>query len=380
MTDAASLPTRYAEPCAQFLRHLQRERQLSAHTCSAYERDLTRFLGFLAGQADPAGAPPDLDAVSPHAVRAFVGREHQRGLGGSSIRRALSSLRTFYDWLAREGRVQRNPARGIPAPKAPRRLPRTLDVDQMAHLLTPMAPDRDRASASSGAGGTGDAAGDPVEDPIEDPIEDTGGAADRARAERALWLESRDLACLELFYSSGLRLSELVDLDVGDVDLGDGSVTATGKGRKTRSVPVGRMARGAIADWLEQRARHLPTSADRGPLFVNLRGARLGVRTVQQRLKDRAQARRIDGRVHPHALRHSFASHMLESSGDLRAVQEMLGHADISTTQVYTHLDFQHLASVYDRAHPRARRQTEAASDAPHSAGIDAGAEDDSDA
>jgi integrase/recombinase XerC len=314
VNDAAALPAPYGEALAAFLAHLARERQLSGHTVSAYERDLHRFLAWLAERDAPA-----LADVAPHQVRAFVASEHQRGLGGRSIARILSATRTFWDHLAREGLVQRNPARGIPAPKAPRRLPRTLDVDQMAHLLRPA------------------------------PVGDD---------DRAAWLDARDLAALELFYSSGLRLAELAGLDVGDVDLDDGAVRVTGKGNKTRSVPVGRLAREALRRWLARRAERLPTSADRGALFVNVRGTRLGVRSIQQRLKDRAEARAIDGRVHPHALRHSFASHLLEASGDLRAVQEMLGHADIATTQVYTHLDFRHLASVYDSAHPRARRRS----------------------
>ncbi|MEE4302006.1 MAG: tyrosine recombinase XerC [Pseudomonadales bacterium] len=297
---------------AAFLRHLEHERQLSSNTTSAYRRDLERFLRWRAGGA----AEPELATTRGHDVRAFVAAEHRRGQGGRSIRRALSALRSFFDWLVREGRLDANPAAGVRAPKAARRLPRTLDADQMGRLLD------------------GDDASD--------------------------WRASRDQAMFELLYSSGLRLAELVDVDLEDVDLFDGTVTVTGKGRKQRTVPVGRRARDAIRAWLPARALRLPPNAprDRGPLFVGPRGARLSRRAVQLRLDARGRRRAVDGPVHPHVLRHSFATHVLESSGDLRAVQEMLGHADIGTTQVYTHLDFQHLARVYDGAHPRARRTT----------------------
>jgi integrase/recombinase XerC len=300
-----------------FLAHLQRERQLSRHTLAAYRRDLSRFLDWLAAREGPV----DPARVSMHQVRGFIASEHRRGQQGHSIGRALSALRTFFDFLAREGLLQRNPARGIRAPRSARRLPRTLDTDQVSHLLRPEAT--------------------------------AEGADDRNH-----WLALRDQACFELFYSSGLRLAELVGLDVQDLDPVDATVRVTGKGNRMRTVPVGRMALEAVRAWLEARADRPARVADprSGPMFVSLRGARLGARSIQQRLARRARGRMVDGRVHPHALRHSFASHVLESSGDLRAVQEMLGHADISTTQIYTHLDFQHLASVYDRAHPRAQR------------------------
>jgi integrase/recombinase XerC len=295
-----------------FLSHLARERQLSPRTVDAYGRDLDRFLA----QLGPTVALADVDT---HRVRAFVAAEHRRGCGGRSIARALSALRTFYDWLAREGRAHRNPARGVTAPRAPKRLPRTLDVDQAARLLAPPA-----------------------------------GAA----TERGLWLRARDRACFELLYSSGLRLAELVGLDVPDLDVADGVVAVTGKGAKSRRLPVGGMARKALAAWLKLRPSGVPRlPPDRGPLFVSVRGGRLGARSVQQRLATLGRERGIEGRVHPHALRHSFASHLLESSGDLRAVQELLGHADLATTQVYTHLDFGRLAQVYDRTHPRAGRR-----------------------
>jgi len=314
---AAPPPAANRQHLATFLLHLERERQLSPHTVSSYRRDLERFLSHLARR----DASRTLDAVDVHEIRSFVAAEHQRGLDGRSIRRALSALRTLFDHLARTTGIRRNPAKCIPAPKTARRLPRTFDTDQVAHLLGTSPSDEDT------------------------------------------FLQRRDQACFELIYSSGLRLAELVGLDVGDVDLNDALVTVTGKGRKTRVVPVGRQARAAIRAWLPQRALVMPPGSEAdgggagGALFVSRKGRRIGPRSLQQRLHRRGLERQIDGRVHPHALRHSFASHLLESSGDLRAVQELLGHADISTTQIYTHLDFQHLAEVYDRSHPRAQRR-----------------------
>jgi integrase/recombinase XerC len=233
-----------------------------------------------------------------------------RGLSGHSIQRRLSALRSFYSFLLRENRVCNNPARDVRGPKSEQRLPACMDVDEVDQLLNIKA--------------------------------DTP-------------LAVRDLAMLELFYSSGLRLSELVLLDCNDVDLEQCTVEVTGKGRKTRILPVGKQACQALRRWLGER-RAL-THEDESALFVTRNGRRLSTRTVQKRIRQRAQKQCIGTAVHPHMLRHSFASHMLESSGNLRAVQELLGHADISTTQVYTHLDFQHLANVYDRAHPRAKKR-----------------------
>lgn len=298
---------------AAFLRHLEQERQLAANSVSAYARDLERFeLWF----TEPGRL---LRAATPQDLKGFIAAEHRRGQNGRSIRRALAALRSFFDFCAREGWVEANPASGLRAPKAARRLPRTLDADQMNHLLST-----------------------------------NGGERPQTRN----WRTLRDQAMFELFYSSGLRLSELVGTDLEALDLYEGTVRVLGKGNKERTVPVGRLARDAILAWLPARASRMAPNAftDRGPLFVGPQGRRLGQRAVQERLNQRARARGVDGRVHPHALRHSFASHMLESSGDLRAIQEMLGHADIGTTQIYTHLDFQHLARVYDNAHPRARR------------------------
>ncbi len=279
----------------------------SAHTRDAYARDLQAFLDHLAAEA--IGRWEDVDV---HCVRRYVAAAHRRGLGGRSIARRLSALRALFRDLVRRGRAADNPAADVRAPKSPRRLPRALDVDQVATL---------------------------VEQRGEGPL----GVRDRA-----MW---------ELLYSSGLRVSELTALDLGDLDRGAREARVLGKGRKQRIVPVGRHALAALEAWLAVRGE-LARDGTRA-LFVARHGGRMSTRSVQQRLVAWARRHGIDTHVHPHVLRHSFASHMLESSGDLRAVQELLGHADISTTQVYTHLDFQHLARVYDAAHPRARRRRE---------------------
>jgi len=296
--------TAEAQRIAQFLHHLNVERRLSPHTLSNYRRDLDQAQGFFSGRHLHSWRD-----VTPHHLRALVAARHRAGVGGRSLQRLLSALRSFYHYLLREGIVTVNPAAGIRAPKAPRRLPKTLDVDQTAQLL-----DWDS----------------------NEP------------------LAIRDRAIMEVLYSSGLRLSELLDLNVTDLDLGDATLRVTGKGRKTRLVPVGRQARSALQQWLRIRS----TLAGQTPaLFLNRRGGRLAPRTVQQRLQQWGKKRGLPARLHPHILRHSCASHVLESSSDLRAVQELLGHADIATTQIYTHLDFQHLAKIYDNAHPRARKK-----------------------
>lgn len=289
----------------RFIDHLSNERRLSPRTALSYRRDLNRFGEFLYQEGVEA-----LNAVDAGHVRAFVAWRHRRGVGGRSIQRELSAVRGLFKFLLREGRARANPAAGIGAPKSARKLPGVLDADHVAGLLD-----------------------------IED------------RAPLAL----RDRAILELVYSSGLRLAEVVALDVADVDLKEGLVAVTGKGNKRRILPVGTQARQAVRRWLQVR----PELAGGGSkaLFVSMRGTRLSPRAVQSRFEHWARVKGVDARVHPHLLRHSFASHLLESSGDLRAVQELLGHADISTTQVYTHLDFQHLARVYDEAHPRARKR-----------------------
>ncbi len=288
-----------------FFQYLKSERRLSPHTLSNYRRDLTRLSAFAAAQGVDRWR-----ALDTAAARAFAAQLHRRGLNGRSIARMLSAARSFYRFLIREGCAAASPFAGVSAPKAGKRLPKALSVEQAARLMDIPA---------------GDALG------------------------------TRDRAMLELFYSSGLRLAELVALEVNDIDLRYGSVTVTGKGSKTRIVPVGAKALAALQAWLKERG--VLVRPGEAALFLGRNGRRLGHGAVGQRLKHWAVHQGLGVPVHPHMLRHSFASHVLESSGDLRAVQELLGHANLSTTQVYTHLDFQHLAKVYDAAHPRARRK-----------------------
>ncbi len=289
----------------RFLHHLQYERRLSPHTLKNYARDL-RMIQTWCSDSNISG----WEKLGPHQVRAYVAARHRKGISGKSLQRELSALRSLFNYLLREGVVENNPGQGIKAPKIKRRLPATMDADQLTQLLD-AAPD--------------------------DP------------------LNQRDLAILEFFYSSGLRLAELVAIDLVDMDLNDATIEVTGKGAKTRRVPIGRKALEALQDWI--KVRSTMAAADEPALFVSRRGTRLHPRTIQQRLKKWALEHGASRSLHPHLLRHSFASHLLESSGDLRAVQELLGHADISTTQIYTHLDFQHLAKIYDKAHPRAKRK-----------------------
>jgi len=292
-----------APAVAEFLAHLEVERRTSPHTLDGYRRDLAALAAFAAGE----GA--DVVALQPPQLRAFVAAEHRRGLSPKSLQRRLSACRSFYRWLLKHGRIAASPAEGVRGPKAPRKLPQVLDPDEAKAL---------------------------VEVPTDAP------------------LGLRDRALLELFYSSGLRLSELCGLRWRDLELDGGLVTVLGKGRKQRSVPVGSHACAALTAW---RAEQRP--APDAPVFPGRNGP-ITPRAVQLRLRQLAQRQGLFKRVHPHLLRHSFASHVLESSGDLRGVQELLGHADIATTQIYTHLDFQHLAKVYDAAHPRARRKAKA--------------------
>jgi len=288
----------------RFLHHLRTERRLADNTCRHYRRDLEELLDFCRAQGIG-----DWQQLDTRQVRQYAAGAHRHGLSGRSIQRRLSAVRSFYNYLLREHQAGSNPAYDVRAPKSERRLPDTLNVDDISRLLSGTATDV---------------------------------------------LALRDLAILELLYSSGLRLAELVALDLGDLDLVEGMVRVTGKGNKTRVVPVGTRALAALRAWLKLRPTQL--AADETAVFTGRRGRRLGRRAVQQRVRRQARLLGIPGSVHPHTLRHSFASHLLESSGDLRAVQELLGHADISTTQIYTHLDFQHLARVYDAAHPRARK------------------------
>ena len=293
------------EQLAAFLKRLATERRFSAHTVAAYGRDLRALLEFCAREG--IASPQALDSFS---VRRFAAESHRRGLGPRSVARRLSAVRTFLNHLIEIGVLKSNAGVHVQAPKAPRRLPATLDADQVASLL-----------AISG----------------DDPI------------------TLRDRAILELFYSSGLRLAELVGLNLGDVDAADRTVRVLGKGAKTRVVPVGKQALAALRDWLAVRSGL--ARAGEMALFVGSRGLRVSPRTVQRHVNEWAKRQGAPTGVYPHMLRHSFATHVLESSRNLRAVQEMLGHASLSTTQIYTHLDFQHLASVYDQAHPRARRR-----------------------
>ena len=290
-----------ATPIEDFLAHLAVERQVSAHTLDAYRRDLATLSTWSSAQG--------IEIMSVHAeqLRAFVAAEHRRGLSPKSLQRRLSACRSFYGWLLKQGRIAASPAAAIRAPKAPRKLPQVLDPDEAKAL---------------------------VEVSTDAP------------------LGLRDRALLELFYSSGLRLSELCGLRWRDLDLADGLVTVLGKGSKQRSVPLGSHARKALAEW-----RASTGAGTDAPVFPGRAGGPITSRAVQLRIRQLAQRQGLFKRVHPHLLRHSFASHILESSGDLRGVQELLGHADIATTQIYTHLDYQHLAKVYDAAHPRAKRK-----------------------
>jgi integrase/recombinase XerC len=288
-----------------FFVYLKNERGLSARTLTAYQRDLELFMQFL--EAEEINRP---EQITQHHIRAFIAQRHRQGLGGKSLQRLLSAIRSLFRWMLREGLAEHNPATPVRAPKSPRHLPATMDADSIGQLL--------------------------------DICCDTP-------------LAIRDKAIMELFYSSGLRLSELATLRWEQLDLASGMVTVTGKGNRTRMVPVGRMASEALLEWRKVRGEF--TSFEQPFVFVSQRGNPIATRTIQARIRYWAKRQGIPQNIYPHLLRHSFASHMLESSGDLRAVQELLGHADISTTQIYTHLDFQHLAKVYDKAHPRAKKK-----------------------
>lgn len=294
--------TAIADGIERFLRHLAVERRASAHTISNYRRDLQAWQAFCAiqGLHDPG-------AVQFAQVQQFMAQEHRRGLAPKSIQRRLSALRSLFKYLIKHDLLKHDPSAGLRAPKAPRKLPQVLDVDEAVRL-------------------------------VELPTDGELGLRDRAM--------------LELLYSSGLRVSELCALRWHDLDLDDSLVTVLGKGGKTRVVPVGSHAIAALTAWRRQSAPALDA-----PVFPGRAGTMISTRAVQLRLRQLAQRQGIWKRVYPHLLRHSFASHMLESSGNLRGVQELLGHVDIATTQIYTHLDFQRLAHVYDGAHPRAKRR-----------------------
>lgn len=289
---------------AEFRRNLEQERRLSPHTGSNYCRDINALFALT------PGVPPD--RITAASIRRAVAQLHGKGLSGKTLSRMLSAWRGFFGWLVRRHGCAANPCTGVRAPKSPKQLPQALSPDVAARLL-------DAAPADG--------------------------------------LETRDRAMFELFYSAGLRLAELTALNVGSARqmLAEAEVTVTGKGGKSRSVPVGAKAIEALRAWLKLRAQHAPGAED--ALFVGPRGARISHRMVQARLQRWAAKLGIGAKVHPHVLRHSFATHLLQSSGDLRAVQEMLGHSSISTTQIYTHLDFQHLAKAYDAAHPRSKKK-----------------------
>ncbi len=282
----------------------------SQHTRAAYRRDLALFARYWQEHA-----ARHAEGVDTHVVRGYVAWLHRQGRNGRSIARALSALRGLYRHEIRHGRLRENPVADVRAPQAPRRLPRTLDVDQTHRLLAPELP--------------------------QAPVD--------------AW-QVRDRAMWELAYSCGLRVSELVGVDLDALDARAGELRVLGKGHKERVLPVGSKALEAIAHWLPWRATR--AAVDETALFVGRRGRRIAVREVQTRIKEWARRQGLEVPLHPHMLRHSFATHLLESSGDLRAVQELLGHSDIRTTQIYTHLDFQHLARVYDAAHPRARKKS----------------------
>ncbi|QIW15464.1 tyrosine recombinase XerC [Pasteurellaceae bacterium RH1A] len=290
------------QPYWDFLRI---ERQASPHTLSNYQRQLQAVCSLLA----QAGIE-QWQVVEPSTVRWLLSQSHKQGLSSKSINLRLSALRQFFQFLIRAEKMAVNPALGIKAPKVGKHLPKNIDAEQVAQLL---------------------------EKEGESPA------------------EKRDLAMMELMYSSGLRLSELQGLDLGDLDFGLQEVRVLGKGNKQRIVPMGAKAVEALEKWLAVRADFNPQDT---ALFLNQRGGRLSQRAIQLIMKKWGQAQHLDTAVHPHKLRHSFATHMLEASGDLRAVQELLGHASLSTTQIYTHLDFQHLAKIYDSAHPRAKRKS----------------------
>jgi len=299
--------TALEKSAAQFLDYLRDVRQLSGHTINNYRRDLASLQNYCVQQVKQ-----DPEQLVEADIRQWVSQMHRKGLAGSSIQRSLSAARSYFNYLGRENGRPRNPAASVQAPRKPRKLPKTLDADQVDKYL---------------------------------------------RFEDDTPLARRDSAIAELFYSSGLRLAELVGVDIDDIDPHSQLLTVTGKGNKTRTVPVGGVALEAIERWLEVRPQNTADSDSTKALFTSSRGQRISLRNIQARLKLQGRKSGMHQDVHPHMLRHSFASHMLESSGDLRAVQELLGHANISTTQIYTHLDFQHLAKVYDAAHPRAKRR-----------------------
>jgi integrase/recombinase XerC len=291
-----------------FFGQLTVEKRASENTVKSYQRDIKHLSNYCIDKSIPNWAD-----LKQSDIRSHIASRHRQGLSSTSLHRELSAIRSFYNFLLKKHLTESNPAQYVKAPKQARKLPKTLDVDQISGLL--------EAGANSA-------------------------------------LEIRDLAMFELFYSSGLRLGELAALNLSDIDLPDNSLMVrSGKGGKSRILPIGSKAVMAINNWLPQRLSYI--AASESALFVSTRGTRLGQRSIELRLEQWCKKKGIAEHIHPHMLRHSFASHLLESSQDLRAVQELLGHSNISTTQIYTHLDFQHLADVYDKAHPRAKKKSE---------------------
>jgi len=291
----------------QFIQMLRSEKYYSPHTCTNYRRDLNQFRNYLAKQ--------DIESwkrVGYSEVSGFAAQRHRQGRKSRTIQRELSSIRSFYQFLIRNALVAKNPALEVRAPKSDRPLPKTCDAETIDRLLS-----------------------------VDD---DSDG------------LQVRDVAIFELIYSSGLRLAELINIDLDDIDLPQQQLIVTGKGNKTRHLPIGSKAVSAVKQWLKLR-QDFTRDSQQSALFLSKQGKRISPRNVQSRLNRLIQRQALDQHLSPHTLRHSFATHMLESSSDLRAVQELLGHVNIATTQVYTHLDFQHLARVYDSAHPRAKRK-----------------------
>ena len=297
----------------EFFNYITIEKRLSAHTISNYQRDLDKFFGFM-HTIKPSSKDSfcDVSIVNEVHVRQCLTTFHRQGLKGKSIQRWLSALRSFFRFAVSKGYCINNPAALVSAPKSSKKLPKTMDVDQTIQLV---------------------------------------------ELKGRQWIDARDRAILELFYSSGLRLSELVNLDISNIDFTGKELTVFGKGSKERILPIGRKAMAQLKDWCKSRNVFSLESND--ALFISTKGTRLSARAIQKRVEEAAKKQGIMNHVHPHMLRHSFASHMLESSGDLRIVQEMLGHANLSTTQIYTHLDFQHLAKIHDKAHPRKSMQIE---------------------
>ena len=289
----------------RYIRYLEVERRLSEYTCKNYQKDLNIFIIFC-----KENKISSWDNIDSEHIRSYSASRFRSGVSPKSIQRNLSSLRSFFRYLIKEKKIKNNPAQNVRAPRARTRLPENLDTDMMMRLLD---------------------------------IKEIG------------FIPDRDRAILELMYSSGLRLSELVNLNTTDIDLSDATVIVTGKGNKQRIIPVGKFAIGAIKSWLRSRNNEIKPKSR--ALFISKRGERLKARSIQSRLSYWAKKQNLSVKVYPHMLRHSFATHLLESSQDLRGVQELLGHANISTTQIYTHLDFQHLAQIYDRTHPRAKNK-----------------------